>query len=62
MGERPFQLIQYNVIGLDDDGDIMFDYDRPSTMYDEDGDLEIHCVNCHAKIPLESIEERRRND
>ena len=57
IGERPFQWIQLNVIGFDDDGDLLFDHYRPSIIDDDGDDFEIYCENCYAKFPPESIEE-----
>jgi hypothetical protein len=62
IGEKPLQWIQLNVIGLDDDGDLLLDHDRPSIVDDDNLEFEIYCKDCYAKIPLESIEEWRRND
>ena len=57
IGERPFQWIQLDIIGFDDDGDLLFDNDRPSIVDDDNDDFEIYCKNCYAKFSLESIEE-----
>jgi len=62
IGEKPLQWIQLDVIGLDDDGDLLLNHDKPSIVYDDNDDFEIYCKDCYAKIPLESIEEGRRND
>ena len=55
--EQPFQWIQYHVIGFDDDGDLLFDYDRPSIVDDDNLEFEIYCENCYAEVPFESIRE-----
>ena len=57
IGEKPLQWIQLDVIGLDDDGDLLLNHDKPSIVYDDNDDFEIYCKDCYAKIPLELIEE-----
>ncbi|MDY0387918.1 MAG: hypothetical protein RBT65_12500 [Methanolobus sp.] len=57
IGEKPFQWIQLNVIGLDDDGDLLLDRDRPSIIGDVVDNFEIYCDNCHAQFSLASIKE-----
>jgi len=56
IGEKPLQWIQLNVIGLDDDGDLLLDHDKPSIVDDDNLEFEIYCKDCYAKIPLELIE------
>lgn len=58
IGEQPLQWIQYHVIGLDDDGYLLFDHDRPSIV-DGDGDYEyeIYCKDCYEQFSLASIEK-----
>ena len=55
--EQPLQWIQYDVLGWDDDGDLLLDYDMPSIVDDDGDDFEIYCSNCYAKVPLKSIEK-----
>ena len=62
MGAKPLQWIQFNAIGFDDDGELLFDHDRPSivdSIMDDDVDLdfEIYCNDCHNQFSLELIEE-----
>ena len=57
IGEKPVKWIQVDVIGLDGDGDLLFDHDRPRTVDDDNLDFEIYCENCYAKFSFESIEE-----
>lgn len=54
--EQPLQWIQYDILGFDDDGDLLLDHDRPSIVDDDNDDFKIYCKDCYAKIPLESIE------
>ena len=55
--EQPLQWIQYDVLGLDDDGDLLLDYDSPSIV-DDDGDkYEIYCNDCYEQFSFASIEE-----
>ena len=63
IGAKPLQWIQLDIIGFDDDGDILFDHDRPSIV-DDDGDLdfEIYCNDCHTQFSLELIEEMFNNN
>lgn len=63
IGEKPLQWIQVNVLGWDDDGDLLFDHDRPSIVDDDGDDYDIFCKDCYAQFQLETIKEwRRRND
>jgi transcription elongation factor Elf1 len=55
--EKPFQWIQLDVIGLDDDGDLLLDHDRPSIVDNDNDDFDIYCENCYAEVPFESIEK-----
>lgn len=55
--ERPLQWIQLDVIGFDEDGDLLFDHDRPSIIDDDNDDFGIYCKNCYAEFSFESIEE-----
>lgn len=57
IAERPFQWIQLGVIGLNWDGDLLFDHDRPSIIDGDDDDFGIYCKNCYAEFSPESIEE-----
>jgi DNA-directed RNA polymerase subunit RPC12/RpoP len=57
IGERPFQWIQLDVIGFDDDGDLLFDHDRPSIIDDDNDDFEVYCENCHMRVSFKSIKE-----
>jgi len=62
IGAKPLQWIQLDIIGFDDDGDLLLDHDRPSivdSIMDDDGDLdfEIYCNDCHSSFSLEVIEE-----
>lgn len=61
IGERPFQWIQLDIIGFDDDGDLLFDHDRPNIVDDDGDDFEIYCGECYAKFSFESIVERSIN-
>ena len=55
--EQPLQWIQYDVLGFDDDGDLLLDYDMPSIVNDDGDDFDIYCENCYAEVPFESIKE-----
>ena len=55
--EQPFQWIQYDILGFDDDGDLLLDYDKPSIVDDDNDDFDIYCENCYAEVSLESIKE-----
>jgi len=55
--EKPLQWIQLNVLGLDDDGDLLLDHDRPSIVDDDNSEFEIYCENCYAEVPFDSIEK-----
>ena len=57
IGEKPFQWIQLKVIGFDDDGDLLFDHDRPSIVDNDNDDFEIYCENCYARVSFKSIRE-----
>ena len=48
--ERPLQWIQLKVLGLDDDGDLLLDHDRPSIVDDDNDDFKIYCENCYAEV------------
>ena len=54
--EKPLQWIQYEVLGWDDDGDLLLDYDMPSIVDDDNSEFEIYCSDCYAKFSLELIE------
>jgi len=55
--EQPFQWIQYHIIGFDDDGDLLLDYDRPSIVDGDGDDFEIYCNDCYQQFPFASIKE-----
>jgi hypothetical protein len=57
MAEKPLQWIQLNVVGLNDDGDLLFDHDRPNIVDDDNDDFEIYCKDCYKQVSFESIEE-----
>ncbi len=57
IAEKPLQWIQLNVIGLNDDGDLLFDHDRPNIVDDDNDDFEIYCENCYARVSFKSIRE-----
>ncbi len=61
IGAKPLQWIQLDAIGFDDDGDLLFDHDRPSIV-DDNYDFEIYCENCYVKFSLGSIMERTQNN
>jgi transcription elongation factor Elf1 len=52
---KPLQWIQLDVIGLDDDGDLMLDHDKPSIVDDFNNDFEIYCGECYTHFSLESL-------
>ena len=55
--EQPLQWIQYNILGFDDDGDLLLDYDKPSIVDDEGDDkYDIYCKDCYKLFSLASIE------
>jgi DNA-directed RNA polymerase subunit RPC12/RpoP len=55
--ERPLQWIQYDILGFDDDGDLLLDYDKPSIVDDEGDDkYDIYCKDCYKLFSLASIE------
>lgn len=56
--EQPFQWVQLDIIGFDDDGDLLLDYDNPSIVDDEGDDkYDIYCKDCYYRFSLEVIEE-----
>ena len=57
VGEKPLQWIQLKVLGLDDDGDLVLDHNRPRIVDDDNDEFEIYCENCYAEVSLASIEE-----
>ena len=54
---KPLQWIQLDIIGFDDDGDILFDHDRPSIVDDDNSEFEIYWNDCYYRFSLTSIEE-----
>ena len=58
--EQPLQWIQLNVLGFDDDGDLMLDHDNPSIVDDDGDDFEIYCENCYAKFTEQEITEQNK--
>ena len=58
--EQPLQWIQLDVIGFDDDGDLLFDHDRPSIVDDDGSDYEIYCNECYTKITKQEITEQNK--
>lgn len=57
IAERPFQWIQLDIIGLDEDGDLLFDHDKPSIIDDVNYDFGIYCNDCDTEFSFESIKE-----
>lgn len=57
IAEKPLQWIQLNVLGLDDDGDLVLDHDRPSIVDDDNDDYGIYCHDCFEQVSFASIEE-----
>lgn len=57
IGEKPLQLMQIDVLGWDDDGDLLLDHNRPRIAYGEGDDFEIHCEKCYAQFSPESVAE-----
>ena len=57
IGERQLQWIQLDVLGLDDDGCLLFDHDNPNIVDDDGDDYEIYCKDCYAQFQLDTIEE-----
>ena len=55
--EKPLQWIQLDVLGFDDDGDLLLDYDSPSIVDDDNDDFDIYCKDCYEQFPLASIEK-----
>lgn len=55
--EQPLQWIQLDVIGLDDDGDLLLDHDRPSIVDDGGDEYEIYCKDCYEQFSLASIKK-----
>ncbi len=55
--EQPLQWIQYDVLGWDDDGDLVLDRDRPSIVDDDSDKYDIFCKDCEALFSLASIKE-----
>ena len=53
--EKPFQWIQLDVLGFDEDGDLLFDHDRPSIVDDDLADFEIYCHDCYERVSFASI-------
>ena len=58
--EQPLQWIQLNVLGFDDDGDLMLDHDNPSIVDDDNSDYDIFCHNCYAKVTEQEITEQHK--
>lgn len=55
IAEQPLQWIQYDILGLDDDGDLLLDYDKPSIVDDDGDDFEIYCGECYTQFSIELI-------
>lgn len=55
IAEKPLQWIQYDVLGFDEDGDLLLDYDKPSFVDDDGDDFEIYCDGCYTQFSIESI-------
>ena len=55
--EPPLQWIQYDILGFDDDGDLLLDYDKPSDDDNIVDDFEIYCKNCYLRVSFKSIRE-----
>ena len=55
--EQPLQWIQYEVLGWEEDGELILDYDMPSVVDNDNDDFDIYCENCYAEVSLASIEE-----
>jgi len=57
MAEKPLQWIQLNVVGLNDDGDLLFDH--PNIVDDDNDryDFEIYCKDCYEQFSLASIKK-----
>ena len=58
--EQPLQWIQLNVLGFDDEGDLMLDHNNPSIVDDDNSDYEIYCKNCFARITEQEISEQNK--
>jgi hypothetical protein len=55
--EQPLQWIQYDILGFDDDGDLLLDKDKPSIVNDASDKYDIFCNDCEALFSLASIKE-----
>ena len=55
--EQPLQWIQLDIIGFDEDGDLLFDHDRPGIVDDDNDDFEIYCKDCYLQFSLEAIKD-----
>lgn len=62
IGRQPLQWIQIDVLGCDDDDDLLLDHDRPSIVDNDDDDYEIYCDNCYAQFSSETIVEMFNTD
>ena len=55
--EQPLQWIRLDIIGFDDDGDLLLDYDHPSIVDNDNDDYDIYCENCY--VPFVAIDINR---
>lgn len=55
--EQPLTWIQKDIIGLEEDGELILDHDMPSIVDNDNDDFDIYCSNCYAEVTLESIEK-----
>lgn len=57
--EQPLQWIQLPVLGLDDEGNLMLDHDRPSIVDDDGDDYEIYCSDCYKQFTEQELNKMK---
>lgn len=58
IAERPLQWLQLDIVGFNEDGELLFDHDRPNIIDDDNlNDFKTYCKNCYAEFLLELTEE-----
>lgn len=60
IAERPLQWIRLDVLGFDEDGDLLFDHAFPRHWTDNNDDFKIYCNNCYAEITEQEITEQNK--
>lgn len=57
--EQPLQWIQLPVLGLDDEGNLMLDHDRPSIVDDDGDDYEIYCSDYYKQFTEQELNKMK---